>query len=468
MLEDTTAFLNLVRAERGAFFAEGRPISVARAPGRLDVMGGIADYSGSLVLELPLALATFAAVQPDPEPRLLIRSRGAGAGVGDLEFALPLEALLPGGDPLPYEAARALFAQADRWAAYVAGCWLVLAREELVQIREGARVLVRSDVPAGAGVSSSAALEVATMRALCDAIGVELNPRELAIHCQTVENLVVGAPCGVMDQVTSACGRDGELLALRCQPCDLLGGVALPPGLAVWGVDSGLRHAVSGSDYTSVRVGAFMGYRIIAEAAGLPAEPGDYAGHVRVADREWRGYLTNIAPSLFEQRFRALLPERLDGAAFLERYGGITDTVTRVDPARSYAVLAPTQHPVYESFRVRAFAALLRQHEGDEAALLGELMYQSHASYGACGLGSEGTDLLVHLVREAPHDDGLLGAKITGGGSGGTVAVLGRATAGEAVERVAAQYAAATGRPPAVFSGSSPGAAAHGVTRVEP
>jgi L-arabinokinase len=463
MLEDTLAFLNLVRAERGAFFAGGRPVSVARAPGCLDVMGGIADYSGSLVLGQPLALAAFAAVQPIAEPGLTIRSRQADGS--DIEFALPLEALLPGGEPRPYDAARALFAEADRWAACVAGCWLVLAREELVPIREGARVLVRSDLPAGAGVGASAALEVATMCALCDALGVELPARELAIHCQTVESLVLGAPGGLIAQVTSTSGREGELIALRCQPCDLLGGVALPPGLAAWGIDSGPRDAAGGSDYASARVGAFMGYRIIAEAAGFASEPGDYPSHLRLADREWHGYLANIPPSVFEQRFRALLPERLDGAEFLGRYGGITDTAARIDVARSYAVLAPTLHAVYENFRVRAFAALLRQHEGDEAALLGELMFQSHAGYGACGLGTEGADLLVELVRHAPHDDGLLGARITGIG-GGSVAVLGRATAGDAVERIAAQYAGATGRAPAVFSGSSPGAAAHGVARV--
>lgn len=462
MLEDTAAFVSLVRAERGALFPPERPVSVARAPGRLDVMGGIADYSGALALGLPLGVAAFAAVQPDPAPTLAIRALGAGPDNGEGAFTLPLAALLPGGAPLAYEEARTLFA-ADPWAARVAGCWLALAREELVPFEQGARVLLRSDVLAGFG--SSAALEVATMSALCDAIGVGLPARELAVHCQTVENLVAGAPAGVTAPVTSACGREGELLTLRCQPCDLLGGQAVPPGLAVWGISSGPRRAASG-DYAAARVGAFMGYRILAGAAGLPAEPGDKEGHVRVADRLWRGYLANLSPGLFDQHYRALLPERIDGAAFLARYGGITDALAVVDPARSYAVLAPTQHAIYENFRARAFAALLRQHEGDEAALLGELMYQSHASQGACGLGSENADLLVQLVREAPHDDGLLGARISG--SGGAVAVLGRASAGEAVARIAAHYAAATGHAPAVLSGSSPGAAQHGVVRLAP
>jgi L-arabinokinase len=85
-------------------------------------------------------------------------------------------------------------------------------------------------------------------------------------------------------------------------------------------------------------------------------------------------------------------------------------------------------------------------------------MYGSHDSYSACGLGSEATDRLVEMVRAAGPSQGLYGAKITGGGSGGTVAVLGRAEAGPAVLAIARAYAEETGREPYVFEGSSPGA----------
>ena len=94
---------------------------------------------------------------------------------------------------------------------------------------------------------------------------------------------------------------------------------------------------------------------------------------------------------------------------------------------------------------------------------MGELMYASHASYSACGLGSAGTDRLVELVREAGEGAGLYGAKITGGGSGGTVAVLGRAGAEAAVAAVARRYAQETGRGAVVFAGSSSGACHFGV-----
>lgn len=109
----------------------------------------------------------------------------------------------------------------------------------------------------------------------------------------------------------------------------------------------------------------------------------------------------------------------MKGADFLERYGGTTDPVTRVEPGRTYTVRVAAAHAVYEHFRVRTFAELLGGAVTSEGRrlLLGELMYQSHASYSACGLGSEGTDRLVELVKEAGPARGLHGAKITGGGA---------------------------------------------------
>jgi L-arabinokinase len=168
----------------------------------------------------------------------------------------------------------------------------------------------------------------------------------------------------------------------------------------------------------------------------------------------------------FKEKFASKLPAKLLGADFLERYGGTTDTVTNIDPGMTYAIRAPTSHAVYESERVGKFAELLRNQLEDpgnrSGELLGELMYESHASYSACGLGSEGTDELVELVTRAGVSSGLYGAKITGGGSGGTVAVLGRPDAAAAVAQVARSFADKTGHQPYIFSGSSPGSAAFG------
>jgi L-arabinokinase len=365
-LPDLARFVDALNRQ-GDYFQPGAQIVAARAPGRLDVMGGIADYSGALVLELPLAAATFAAAQHASEPRISVRSLDTPPGNTTHNVSVPVEALLPGGRPIGYEQAHTLLTAepAHAWAAYVIGCLVALGRERGLRLDNGLRLLIASDVPAGKGVSSSAAIEVATMRALCELSSVEIDGRELALLCQKVENLVVGAPCGIMDQMTSACGAQDRLLALLCQPAELQAPVALPPDVEVWGIDSGIRHAVTGADYGSVRVGAFMGYRMIADIAGLPVMDGADE-QVAIDDPTWRGYLANIAPSLWEAAYRDRIPPQIEGAAFLERYGGSTDTVTRVDPACVYAVRQPTAHPIYEHHRVRLFRALLESLTTDD------------------------------------------------------------------------------------------------------
>jgi galactokinase len=269
----------------------------------------------------------------------------------------------------------------------------------------------------------------------------------MALLCQKVENRIAGAPCGVMDQMTSVCGESHALMALLCQPAELRQPVRVPGDVEFWGLDSGERHAVRGSDYTAVRTAAFMGYRIISSNCG----------------NDYGGYLANVSPVEFAREFVSLLPDQISGADFLARYSGTIDTVTSVDPVRIYNIRQAAAHPVFENYRVHEFRRLLPA-LADEAqrVQLGEWMYQSHESYSACGLGSRGTDLIVDLVRKAGAGKGLYGARITGGGSGGTVAILGRADAHRTIEGIVENYRIRTGYAPHVFSGSSPGAAQFG------
>lgn len=454
---DLHAFVRTLRANREFF--TGDPLIITRAPGRLDVMGGIADYSGSLVLEMPIAEAAFAAIQKTADPVVRIRSIGNESTGRSQEFSVPLTDLFADGKAIEYVAARAYFRQnaADNWAAYVAGALIVLIREKGVEFREGMNILLDSKVPEGKGVSSSAAIEVASMKAIAAAFDIDLEPRETAILCQQVENLVVGAPCGIMDQMTSAVGEKDRFLSMVCQPAEVGESVAIPDEIEFWGIDSGIRHSVSGDDYGYVRTGAFVGYRMIAEVAGLKAKHVS-EGVVEIDDPDWHGYLSNITPEEFERRFATKLPRSISGREFLSEFHGITDTVTKVLPDKSYSVYCPSKHPIYENSRVHEFAKILTAVEPN-LERLGKLMYASHESYSACGLGTEGTDLLVELVRQSPN---LFGAKITGGGSGGTVVVLGRRGADPEVQWVADEYEERTGHRPHIFTGSSVGAGGFG------
>ncbi|KAG0616552.1 hypothetical protein M758_5G124600 [Ceratodon purpureus] len=494
------------RLAAGGLFRWEDDLFIARAPGRLDVMGGIADYSGSLVLQMPIKEACHVAVQRSPptlqrlwkhtrarlsahggaaKPVVCIVSFGSDMVNRAPTFDMDLSDFLDSnGDPISYEAARQYFKQdtSQKWAAYVAGTLLVLMRELGVRFLDSISILVSSDVPEGKGVSSSAALEVATMSAIAAAYGLKISPRDLAILCQKVENHVVGAPCGVMDQMASACGEANKLLAMVCQPAEVKGHVNIPLHVQFWGIDSGIRHSVGGADYGSVRVGAFMGRRIIQCISSKQCEGLKALAAEDVDDPEFalslvdakEQYLCNIPPHRLEGEYADELPAKMKGQEFLNSFGSHNDPVTRIDPNQSYAIKAPTAHPVYEDFRVKSFAVALTAAESDEQlTALGELMLQSHYSYSKCGLGSHGTDRLVRLVKstnQKAQSDGatLFGAKITGGGCGGTVCVLGRAGArsSDQILKIQESYKAATGHLPYIFEGSSMGAGQFGFLRV--
>lgn len=431
----------MARQEPTGFFAPTIPVHVARAPGRLDVMGGIADYSGSLVAEMPIAQAALAGAQRDAssDGQVIVYSANAGAEGLAPRVALPAELFI---NPVSLLRHVRDAPGSERWAGYVAGCFSILRAEGLVPRNVGARILVRSDVPLGVGVSSSAAIEVATMRALASAFDVPLDGLTLARLCQRVENDVMDAPCGVMDQVTSALGEAGRLLVLLCQPYQIQDFVALPPGWSVFGIDSGVKHSVAGNAYTRVRVGAFMGYKILADRAGSG----------------FGGYLCNVSPDELRALLPDGLPDTLHGAAFLGKHGGIFDTVTSVNPAETYPVRVAAEHAINEHVRVGRFLECLKNGSDDALRTAGDQMRAAHESYGACGLGSAETDLLVQL---ATSDDAVAGAKITGGGSGGTVCVLVRAHAEERVaNEIAAEYARRTGKTSRLIRGTSPGAMA--------
>ena len=415
----------------------------ASAPGRLDVMGGIADYSGSLVLQMPIREEARCTVEVRDDERLVVKSASRTTPESIL-----LDRLLPGGDLHELESAQRFFRQdpARHWASYVVGTLLVFVRElgrRSVDYRtalpSGLTVTIESDVPEGKGVSSSAALEVSTMRALVVLTSVELEDEHIARLCQLAENRVAGAPCGIMDQMTAACGRPGRLMKLLCQPAVLEGFIDLPDGISVWGIDSDVRHAVTGSDYTTVRAAAFMGLRIV-----------EVLNPQKAAKAQ--GYLANLDPEWFKTKVVSTLPVEMAGSDFLRRFGGIADEVVSIEPEKTYPVRAATSHPVLENTRIRRFAGLL---EGGptvkDLAMAGEMMYLSHAGYSECGLGSDGTDRLVEMVRETGYKRGLFGARITGGGSGGTVAVLGKTNSRDSVEQIARSYERETGLHAQIF-----------------
>ena len=297
------------------------------------------------------------------------------------------------------------------------------------------------------------------------AIRDRVDPMKIAAMCQQVENRICGAPCGIMDQAASCAGEQDSFMRMVCQPHELQPPLHLPEGVRVIGINSHVKHSVGGGQYGITRCAAFMAHAMI---LAKMRQMGAVRAKTLVRD-PMDGYLANLDLDDYKRFFREHLPEFMNGKDFLATFGGTIDTATRVDPAITYPVQHAADHHVFEASRVRNFcthieAAAIAGRETKEGGLsldkAGHLMYASHLSYtNDAMLGAEECDLLVNLVRREERA-GLYGAKITGGGSGGTVAILCNISnrADEAIARIMTEYEKQTSKKPEAFTGSSAGA----------
>jgi L-arabinokinase len=458
-------FVSAVSTIRGVgqFFAADWPVCISRAPGRLDLMGGNVDYTGGVVFQSTIREATWAAVQQRSDDDIVFWNPQMKEEGWRERATFQLSSLIS------EEAVRQLVSVDPRaiWTSYVLGAFYLLRSRYPEKVTRGASIYIQSDVPLNKGVSSSAAVEVAVMKAAAACYGIELAGVELAEACQWVENVIAGSACGIMDQAASVLGDEGHVLPLLCQPCVTRALVKLPAGLECWAVDSGVRHAVTGVEYEATRAAAFVGYRMICAWEGSPIALDEQSNIPRYTDPRWHGYLSNLTPSLFRSRYEQRLPELLSGDEILAHGAVHPDPFTVIRPGVTYRVRACVRYAAEENSRIQLFIDLARGANKEPSVAvfraMGELMYQSHWSYTETGLGCEATDQLVDLVRKHGGDDLLFGAKVTGGGAGGTVAVLGSTHGADAFRKAVAEYARLRSFEPYVFEGSSIGADAFGI-----
>jgi L-arabinokinase len=453
-------------------FNKKTPIVIARAPARLDVMGGIADYSGSIVCEGTLKCSAIAGVQKSQNSIIKIQTNTHNPEDLQNTGKISLSKIFCKSNNELYsrEDIQKNFKKLDKlsWTAYALGGLYFLLESGRISIRDiGLNIGILSTVPLGNGVSSSASLEVSSFMAILGILGMieKYNPMKIAQICQKVENEIVGAPCGIMDQVTCILGEKDTLLKLRCQPHTVLGRIDIPKDIQFVGINSNVKHSVGGKRYRNARIGAFMGHKIIVDS-------------LKKAENPYGKYLCNIKPSLYKNNYKALLPEEIEGLEFKKQYQETYDALSNqlLDPNDIYSIKFPTEHPIMENARIKYFISLLEKgsKEGIDESLLmkaGKLMYESHNSYSeCCNLGAPETDLIVKMIQSFGVQEGFYGAKITGGGAGGTVAVLCRRNdiVNQKLESLLDEYKKKTHITPQLFSESSEGAWSCGIGRFTP
>lgn len=447
---------------------------VACAPGRLDVMGGLADYAGSLVLNMTTADHVCVAVQRRADHDLsIVCTRSSGRDDSKPAVIAMSQLCGPEGAAIDVQRGRELVdGSAADAPLCVLGALVETLRAKLVpRFDGGLSIVVGSTLNEPAEAGRDAALAAATLVAVGGAYDVTLDPLDVAAVCQRVENDWLCAPVGIADAVSALLGEPYALMELRCEPCTLAGSIRLPDDLVLLGIDSGLTRPDAKVRYERVRTAAFMGRALIDRIIQ------HQDGH----DPHWDGVLARIPVTDYVEWFRDRIPTKLKGNEYLERFGETGDPLTRVDPDFVYKIRSRTEHHIYENDRACRFAecllrairtATVSERQVDLCAALaeaGELMYASHWSYGQrCGLGSVETDLLVNLIRKHGADADIYGAKITARGCGGVVAVLLRAgdKATAAVNAVVEAYKSQTGRTATLVRGSSPGALVRNVQRM--
>jgi galactokinase len=357
----------------------GTAAAVYRAPGRVNLIGEHTDYNEGFVLPAAIGFSCCVAIAPRHDRKLLIYSE-----IFDESVEVNLDHLDGHGT--------------GKWHDYPAGVASVL--EKAGKRLRGANLYISGDVPLGAGLSSSAAIEVATGYALLGASDYPVDRKQLALLCQHAENEFVGARSGIMDQYVSCFGQAGRAILLDCRSLESRA-LPLPANVQLVICNTMVRHQLGASEYNTRR----------AECEG--------------AVRRLAAVLPNIR-SLRDVSLQQLEQHRVR----------LTDTLYK-----------RCHHVISENHRVSKFGSALEQ---GALAGLGALMAESHRSLrDHYEVSCRELDLMVEI---ASRQSGIHGARMTGGGFGGcTINLVDAAKSVEFQRRVADDYAAATGIQPDIY-----------------
>lgn len=359
------------------------PQWIAAAPGRVNLIGEHTDYNDGFVFPMGIERYMVVAAAPNNTRNIQLFSANNGE-TATIDLTKPIVRGNPG------------------WANYVRGVLDGFIKKG--QSIPGFDAVLDSNVPMGGGLSSSAALEVATATLLEEATGLTLDPVDKALLAQKAEHDFAGVPCGIMDQFTSAMAKEGHLLLLDCRSRTTELVPLTDPAISILIINTNVRHELTGGEYAERRAQCEKAAAIL----GVPS-------------------------------LRSATMPMLESAR------------TRMDDV----IFRRARHVITEIARTLEAAKEIRQSHWHE---VGRLMYASHTSLrDDFEVSCPELDLVVQLAREIGEAGGIYGCRMTGGGFGGCNVALVRSANADAIStRIARDYQEKTKIEPSIFS-SRPG-----------
>lgn len=383
-----------------------------------DVMGGIGEDSGTLLLTTTLDLSFVVSMWPSAGSSLDLQLITADQAA-PRSYSLAAASLTdPAGDP-----ARIAEECRSRGAEWAAPACLAL-RQALIQAPParlaGLAVVIHTDLPPDVDMGRHTVLAAAIISAWHELNGVAADALTQSRLASDAVLPLVGVHT-VRTAMTALHGPlDGAMLQLRFFPQLFCEPLPLPQGVALSVVRTHLARPVRLDRMIETHTCSLMGHRIIVDLQSRAAQ----ATGAR-PDR-----LASVTPTEFVERYRDLIPSKISGKAFTARFGAFRGLNGDLDPQDTYKVRSRAEHHIYENRRVHEFATHIsrarRAVTGDALPAAGELMYASHWSHSQrCGIGGVEADRFVTAVKQF-SPGGLFGAKVTGMGAGGELVVLHR------------------------------------------
>jgi len=431
-------------------------VGISRAPAVVDVMGGIGEDSGALVLTATAALCFHAAAWRTDDDRISVRFIDEVDDAAARDFSLPTACLRP-----EAEAADEIIARCrDGGCEEIAPGLLTLHQASLAgmlpPIEGGLCLVVQHDFPDHADLGRQTAHAAAVICAVFKSFA--LQPDRLAQSRVCAE--AIARLTGLYQRrkaMTSLCGQaEGVLLQLRFHSHPLCETLDLPDGVIVKALATRLARPTTRQRLIETRTCSEMGHRMILylqEEDGQRADP-----------KESR--LSAVTPAEFVTRYRDRMPSKITRKDFMAQFGAVRGLEDGdINPRGIYKVRSRAEHHIYENQRVHEFvASIIRARRNNDAKALenvGDLMYASHWSHSQrCGIGGVETDRLLNAIRKHGQAAGLLGAKVTSGGEGGEMVVLLRddEQAHRTLDDLISQAKAESRQPVWLHDGALPGA----------